>query len=266
MKKALLIAILLLATTGCTQQVTVGNLNIGIEADTNTEKQYQEEWLEMEKGINFKEMPIYEKSGQEEYLQDVVTVFKFDPQYFTFSLKQQTQNPLVISKWQEKYKPLFVCNGGYFMENNLPSSLLKINGEQYGTKLGADSVGELVIDDNGQPDILENADNSQYNNLLQSYPLLVRPDGVKSLKDDSGQVAPRSIIAKDAEGNILFIFTSNYYFSLYNLQDYLADSDLNLKIALNLDGGPSSGYYLNSETIKKSESDVVPNVVMVNKK
>lgn len=266
MKKALFVIILLLITAGCDQQVTVGNLNIDIEADTNAEKQYQEEWLEMEKGVSFKEIPIYEKSGQEEILQDVISVFKFAPQYFTFSLKQQTDKAMTISEWQEKYKPLFVCNGGYFMENNLPSSLLKINGEQYGTKLGADTVGELVIDETGQADILENADTNNYNNLLQSYPLLIRPDGAKSLKDDSGQVAPRSVIAKDIDGNILFIFTSNYYSSLYNLQDYLSDSDLNLKIALNLDGGPSSGYYLNSDTVKKSESDAVPNVIMVNKK
>jgi hypothetical protein len=78
---------------------------------------------------------------------------------------------------------------------------------------------------------------------LQSFPLLVRPDGELGFPaefEDHVQ-ARRTVIALDREGRILFILTPRGHFTLHQLSLYLTESDLNLDIALNLDGGPSTG-------------------------
>jgi len=261
MKKFFIILIILALLTGCQQTIQIANNNISIESDLNTNQAYQEEWQELAKGVSFREIPIRVENSANSA--DVMTVFKFQPDNFTFSLNQQISEPLTIAAWQKKYLPLFVCNGGYFLEDNQPAELLKIKGEKFGTNLTADSVGEFIINDNGQPDIVLDAQQNDADNILQSYPLLVRPDGALSVKDDSGQAAPRTVVAKDADGNILFIFTEKYYFSLYQLQNYLIASNLNIKIALNLDGGPSSGYAFNTQEKKISDTAAVPNVVMI---
>ena len=56
--------------------------------------------------------------------------------------------------------------------------------------------------------------------------------------------ARRTVIAQDKEGRILFVITPRGHFTLHQLSLYLTESDLNLDIALNLDGGPSSGIML----------------------
>lgn len=241
--------------TGCSQNISIANTNLAIEFATNNTR-LQNEWLDLDTGVQFKEIPVYANNNA---LSDVITVFKFNPNKFTFSF-QQANPALTVNEWQDKYQPLFVCNGSYFLENNQPAGLLKIAGETFGSNLTSESVGELVINDQGKLDILENADINKYNNILQSYPLL------SGIKEDSGQVAPRTVVAKDNKGNILFIFTKEYYFSLYKLQNYLKNSDLNIEIALNLDGGPSTGYNYSGLTKKSSPSQPVANVIMVNKK
>lgn len=261
MKKYLLLLIILIPV-GCQQSISIGNNNISVETIANTNRVYQKTWQELQPGLNFKEIPIYSTADQTK-INDLITIFKFQPDLFTFAFKQQTSEPLAVSEWREKYNSLFVCNGGYFLENNQPAELLKINSEKFGTNLTSASVGELVINDQGLLDIQANANIANEKNLLQSYPLLISPDKKENIASDSGQVAPRTIVAKDDVGNILFIFTKNYYFSLYELQNYLKKSDLDLIIALNLDGGPSSGYSLNTTPAEISDSAEVPNVVMV---
>jgi len=261
MKKYLLLLIILILV-GCQQSISIGNNNISVETVANTNRVYQEAWQELQAGLNFKEIPVYSSTDKTK-INDLIMVFKFQPDKFKFALQQQVTEPLSVSAWQEKFQALFVCNGGYFLENNQPAELLKINGEKFGTNLTSASVGELVINDHGLLDIQANADITNEQNILQSYPLLISPDKKENIASDSGQVAPRTIVAKDNAGNILFIFTKNYYFSLYTLQNYLKKSDLNLAIALNLDGGPSSGYSLNTTPPMVSDSAEVPNVVMV---
>lgn len=266
-KKLILITSILLLT-GCVQNLEIANTNVEITASTNTTRAYQEDWLKLADGLNFRETPLYTESSStnQPILLDVVTVFKFNPKKYNFSIQQDTTTPITVSEWQENADAFFVSNGGYFLEDNSAAGLLKIDGEQFGKNLTANSVGEFIINNNNQPNIKINSDIEDIDNLIQSYPLLVRSDGVESIEEDSGQTAPRTVIAKDSDGSFLFIFTQSYHFSLYKLQNWLAESDLDLTIALNLDGGPSSGYYLYNDIKKISESSEVPNVIIVEKK
>ena len=83
---------------------------------------------------------------------------------------------------------------------------------------------------------------------LQSFPMLVKPGGVLGFpeQDEDHQAARRSVIAEDRNGRVLFIVASTGNFTLHRLSAYLVASDLDLHIAINLDGGPSSGVLLAS--------------------
>jgi uncharacterized protein YigE (DUF2233 family) len=80
---------------------------------------------------------------------------------------------------------------------------------------------------------------------VQSFPLLVKPGGELGfpLSADNGARARRSVIAKDRVGRILLMVAPRGYFTLHELSAWLTASDLDLDIALNLDGGPSSGLW-----------------------
>jgi exopolysaccharide biosynthesis protein len=56
----------------------------------------------------------------------------------------------------------------------------------------------------------------------------------------------RSIVAIDKQGRLLLIASPSTAFSLGELEDLLVSSDLSIDRALNLDGGASTGLYVNS--------------------
>jgi uncharacterized protein YigE (DUF2233 family) len=81
---------------------------------------------------------------------------------------------------------------------------------------------------------------------LQSFPLLVKPGGEPGFpeQEEDNRAARRSVIGVDRDGRVLLITASIGDFTLHILSAYLVASDLDLDIALNLDGGPSTGMLL----------------------
>ena len=61
------------------------------------------------------------------------------------------------------------------------------------------------------------------------------------------RIARRTVVAQDRAGRILFFVANRGTFTLHGLSRYLVESDLELDVALNLDGGPSSGLLLAGE-------------------
>jgi uncharacterized protein YigE (DUF2233 family) len=78
--------------------------------------------------------------------------------------------------------------------------------------------------------------------------MLVHSGGKVGLSDDDGQLARRTVVGQDRKGRIVFVVSSDAFFTLKNLSAFLAASDLELDSALNLDGGPSSGLMLAGPT------------------
>ncbi len=56
----------------------------------------------------------------------------------------------------------------------------------------------------------------------------------------------RSIVAVDRQGHLLLIACPDMAFSLDEVADLLVSSDLSIVDALNLDGGASTGLYVNA--------------------
>lgn len=182
--------------------------------------------------------------------QESVTILRLDPAYFYFNVHYRPRRPLQLEAWQLETGALLVVNGGYYTDEYLATGLV-ISGtvplgssySGFGGMFVAGPSGPEVRSLVAQP--YDPAEPLQA--ALQSFPLLIKPGGEIGFPDEDGQQARRTVVAQDRAGRILFLVANRGTFTLHGLSRYLAASDLELDVALNLDGGPSSGLLLAGE-------------------
>jgi uncharacterized protein YigE (DUF2233 family) len=195
-------------------------------------------------GLERRIIPLFDDDGQQT---DSLFLLRIEPAFYEFGIAYHPGQPQSLTAWQEETGALVVVNGGFFTEEYVATGLIVIDGQASGVSYG-EFAGMFAVSDGG-PEIRwlaerpYNANESlQYG--LQSFPILVKPGGVLGFTDESGRRARRTVVAQDGDGRILFLVASWNSFTLHGLSAYLVNSDLNLDIALNLDGGPSSGLIL----------------------
>ena len=127
---------------------------------------------------------------------------------------------------------------GFFVEDG------QVYGESFGSYAGMFTVNENIARLRWLGD--EPYRGEPYQFALQSFPLLVKPGGVPGFPAEREDNIParRTVIAQDRSGRFILFVSDSTQFTLHQLSQYLVDSDLDLDIALNLDGGPSSGMYI----------------------
>ncbi len=228
------------------------------------------EWTKIQKGLFIKEFVLKKNDGSYE----IIVVTKINPKFYKFTLHQDTKQPKNISEWQDFLNSDIVVNGGFFDNNFNSTGGLIIDKKIFGklTKTGENGYTGMIIIDKKNID-LKYLPKQQFQvdikNLpdyaLQSFPTLIIPDGKRGIIENSNKKAKRTIIAKDKNKNILFINTKNSTMTLFEIMEFLLNSDLNINIAINLDGGKSSGikiltnnFYYEIPSITK-----VPNVIAV---
>jgi uncharacterized protein YigE (DUF2233 family) len=183
---------------------------------------------------------------------------RFDPDAVTFQVHYDPAQPRSIEEWAAETGALAVFNGGFFSGSNRPVGRIIIDGELFGTPLyptlyGDDSISIpgifTVIDGTAEIYALGrstyNPRGLRFDQAVESYPMLLLPGRQPSYPEDTGRAARRTVIALDEQGNVIVLVIDWSYFTLYELSHWLADSDLSLYTALNLDGGRSSGLAVN---------------------
>lgn len=95
---------------------------------------------------------------------------------------------------------------------------------------------------------------------VQSFPVLVKPGGVMGFPADAdeGKPARRTVVAQDRSGSILVIVAPRGYLSLHELAVFLVGSDLEVDVALNLDGGGSTGLWLEAGGVGVEIDSITP--------
>ena len=201
-------------------------------------------WETLQPGLERRRLRILGESGQ---LREQVTMVRVDPAYFRFDVAYRPGAPLALAAWQQETGALLLVNGGYFTETYAATGLIVIGGEPAGSSYG-EFAGMLAITAAG-PELrwlAEQPYDPEEPLLagLQSFPILVRPDGAPAYPDDGGPPSRRTVIGQDRQGRILFLIAPYGSFSLHALSQFLAAGDLDLRLAINLDGGTSSGMLL----------------------
>lgn len=224
-------------------------------------------WQVLQPGLERRMIRLFNE--QDQHIESLY-IFRLDQNLFRLDVAYR-ETLLNLEDWQKETDALMVVNGGFFREENekpVPNGLTIINGQAFGSSY--DSFGGmLAIDDQGaelrwlaqEPYV----PGEPLRAGLQSFPVLVKPGGeIGFLAEFEDNVrARRTVIAQDKDSRILFIVTPRGHFTLHQLSLFLTGSDLNLDVALNLDGGPSSGIMLaNPREIIPSQT-LLPIVILV---
>ncbi len=203
---------------------------------------------------------------------DTITIVRIDPQSVTLSVGYQPDKPLLMSQWMQQEHAAAIINGGYFDQNDQATALVISNGQTFGSTYSGFG-GMLSMDSNGHIK-LRSLRQQPYNSsealtqAVQCSPMLV--EGSKRTQFSAAPAqSRRSIVAVDKDGKLLFISSPDDTFTLDQLANLLVSSDLSISTALNLDGGASTGLYVNGNGQAHVTIDsfvLLPLVVIVKEK
>jgi uncharacterized protein YigE (DUF2233 family) len=223
-------------------------------------------WLAGQAGVELRRL-LLDRGAAEPAIPLVIV--RLDPARVALRVAYAPDQPRGLRSWFDERQPLAAINGGFFTDEYRTTALLISDGASSGASyegfggmltVGADrsiSIRPLRDQPYDPSEPLAQA--------LQSFPMLVFPGGVPADLDDNGQPARRSALAIDRQGRLLLIASPSSGFTLRGLAEWLAQSDLEIDRALNLDGGSSTGLFLKDGALEETIDSFgpLPSVLLV---
>lgn len=231
-------------------------------------------WQQLEPGVELREIDVAPDPMQPP---ERLRIVRLDPRVVQFRVRYDPGEPKQVSAWAAEEQVLLVVNGGYFTpreEGGMTIGLLVSDGERWGTPL-ASYAGMFAVTTTDEVSVrwleqLPYAPEEPLGQALQSFPVLVKPGGEIGFPvgTDEGALARRTVVAQDYVGNVLLMVAPQGYLSLHQLAVFLAESDLMIDVALNLDGGGSTGMWMMSGDtgVQVDSFNLVPSVVTVRRR
>ncbi len=239
-------------------------------------------WQLLQRGIELRRLLVEgEATSSETERAEYLAIVRLDPSAVRFRVHYNPDQPLKVSTWAEQLQSLLVVNGGYFTPEYAATGLLISDGQTWGA-VYEDYAGLFAVSLSPNPsppgggeevsvrwlrDRPYNPDEPLTQGVM-SFPVLVKPGGVMGFPADTpgGSVpARRTVVAQDFEGRILFIAAPRGRLSLHEMAIFLTESDLDVDVALNLDGGPSTGMWLRADEhpVGIDSGVAVPSVISI---
>lgn len=249
-----------------------GRLTIAAEAVYALSSLDDTGWRILEAGLHRREIevPANAERGSER-----LHIVRLVPSAFDIRIHYDPANPRTVSDWAAESGALLTVNGSYFSQENDRGfetiGLLVSDGQRWGSPL-QDFAGMLAVREDGQVSVrwLRHRPYDAAEPLtqaLQSFPVLVKPGGIMGFPADAddGTPARRTVVGQDSEGNLLFVLAPRGTMSLHELAVLLSEQGLGLDVALNLDGGRSSGMWLKGTEWDVSIDSIasVPSAVVI---
>jgi len=220
-------------------------------------------WQTIAPGLEYRELSIKQGDRSER-----LRIARVDPAQAKFRVLYNPDRPQRVSEWLTESKALLAVNGNFFDPQNRALSLVIQDGEVSGAPYEGFG-GMFAVSDAGvrvRSNVTEPYAGEPLSAALQNFPMLVLPGGAPNMQiDDNGRAAPRTAVAQDRVGRIVFVASPTSAFTLTEFGQWLAASDLDLEAALNLDGGTSTGLVLRSDnrTLGSDSWVQVPDVIVV---
>ncbi len=198
-------------------------------------------WRTVAPGLEIAELPVL--TSTEEI--DRIDLVRLDPAHYAFSVHTRADHPYTIGGW-EKALPdaAVIVNGSFFAQHNTPDTPLLSGGKPLGPQTYAAGAGAFVADGAGAR-VVDLRDGGGWtsafagaHDAMVAYPLLIGIDGQTHVAVKSRWLANRSFVAQDSAGRIVIGSTRQAFFSLDREAQFLREALPDLKVALNLDGGP----------------------------
>jgi exopolysaccharide biosynthesis protein len=171
-------------------------------------------------------------------------VLRIDPAHFTLRAHYLPGAPLSALDWQRALPDAAAfVNANFFDLYHNILGLLVADGVAYGSAY-TDRGGTLLVQ-NGQPRIRSNIAEPHYpgetlEQAVQGFPMLVLDGAPAFTSAQRDRATRRTAAGQDGSGRILLLTTPLLGLTLADLSAFLAASDMDLRMAFNLDGGGSS--------------------------
>ena len=218
------------------------------------------DWSQIAAGIERREVEVVVPGTS---LVETLILFRLDPAAVTIRVHYTPGRARAISTWVAELSakmpaPLLVVNGGYFSEDNHVTAFTVADGRAAGASYvdfggmfslrgGEARVRSLTVAP-WRPD-------ERFDQAVQGFPVLVRP-GRTPYTNPDGMRSRRTAIAQTATGAIVIVVAPRYTLTLTEFAAALIDPELDLAIAVNLDGGSSTGYWARPGDNLESDSPV----------
>ncbi len=223
-------------------------------------------WDLIQPGLERRVINIYNDQNQR---MESLYIWRLDQKSFRLDVAYDS-SPKSLDAWQSETNAAIVLNGGYYSianERYFPDGLTIVNGQATGRSFNRGGMLAIQEDHAELRWLAQEPYNSSepLRAALQSFPILVEPGGQLGFgaERDSHARARRTVIAQDQTGRILLMVAPQGYFTLHQLSLYLTESDLNLDIAINLDGGGSTGILVANPRELISPTRPIPFVILV---
>jgi uncharacterized protein YigE (DUF2233 family) len=207
-------------------------------------------WQEIRPGLDYRSRRWFDTAGR---IVETMHILRLDPAVFEFRVAYAPQNPASVREWADRSGAMITVNAGFFTSEYVATGLLVANGVAYGNSYqsfgGMMAVGPAGIEVRSLE--MQPYDPSEpLTAAVQSFPLLIKPGAILGFPQEDGVPSRRTVIAQDRTGRILIIVCPNGIFTLHRLALDLLESDLDLDVALNLDGGTSTGLWVASDGVQ----------------
>lgn len=257
-----LIPLLLLTLVACNVSFNTPSISSSSTATDNSGTPALNTWVQAASGVEIRYEDWKSPGGNE----DTVTIMRFDPRHIHLSVAYQPSQPLMMSGWMKKEQATAILNGGYFDSQDNAEGLVIANGQASGTSYSGFG-GMLSVNNQGKISLRSLSEHpydpgEQLQQATQSSPVLM-VHGKRTQFNADAAGSRRSAVAIDKQGRLLFITSPGIAFSLDELADLLVSSDLSIDTALNLDGGASTGLYVNAGGQQVSIDPVTPLPIVI---
>lgn len=183
---------------------------------------------------------------------------RLDPAHFKFEVHTAPDAARELGDWMKVTGAVMIVNGSYFDREGRPATPVISRGRAMGPKAYGTKHGAFVVTANGPS--VQDLGRRRWQDAFKgaseamvSFPMLIGADGQsRAHNSNPSLLANRSFVGQDGNGRIVIGTTKNAYFSLDRFATFLADAGLDMKRALNLDGGPPACQAVAIGTFKRS--------------
>lgn len=224
-------------------------------------------WTLLQPGLERRVIDIHDGQSQRA---ESLYIWRLDQAYFRLDVAYD-DSAKSLDTWQKETNAAIVVNGGYYSianERYFPDGLTIVDGQPFGRSFHGYGGMLAIRQDRAELRWLVEKPYNASEPLqagLQAFPILVKPGGELGFgaQRENHVRARRTVIAQDKAGRILLMVAPQGYFTLHQLSRYLTDSDLDLDIAINLDGGGSTGLLVANPRELIPSNRMIPFVILV---
>lgn len=195
---------------------------------------------------------------------------RIDPTLWDVRVHYTPSSPRAVGDWHRDLGATLTINAGFFLPDRTSLGLVATEDGRFGQSFARTGYAGMmtVLDDTltirslGQYPYI---DSEPLDYAVQGRPMLLYPGRFPVEFTLSPELSRRTAIGQDSLGRLIVVVHEGGFVSLYDLRDWMATTDeVDFFVAVNLDGGGSTGLYLdNDPAIRINSWTDVPSVIAV---